>query len=85
MMRYTAVITTFADFDGKWLTTGEVDVVKLVDRAAVDAMVAQRAGDVTIHINAENFGETGYVALHSTELLWADAALLDERDRATVH
>lgn len=84
-MRYTAIITAFADFDGRWLTTGEVDVVKVEGRAAVDALVAERAGNVTIQIDAYNFQETGFVPLHSTELLWADASLLDERDRATVH
>lgn len=86
-MRYTAIITHFSRRpDGRWLTTGDFDVFHPESRAELDALVAEHAGGpVTIDIDSCTFHESGYVGLHSTELLWADEKLLDERDRATIH
>lgn len=50
-LKDTAFITIFSLHpDGRWLTTGEQTVIRGVDRAGLDVLVAQHAGPgVRIH------------------------------------
>jgi hypothetical protein len=83
-MFYTAIITHFSEReDGRWLTTGEFEVVRDLERSGVEQLVADRAGpgiqfDVSSHdqmIEAES-------AIGGRDLRWIDHVANAERDRA---
>lgn len=82
---YLVIITEFSERpDGSWLTTGKREVLRNIDRAGVEKLVAERAGQ-GIKITADSDEGEAWTDLHGTELHFADDAVLVERDHATIH
>jgi len=82
---YLVIITEFSERpDGSWLTTGKRKVLRDIDRAGLEKIVAAHAGP-GITISADSAEGEAWTEMHGTELHFADDAVLVERDHATIH
>jgi hypothetical protein len=75
-MIFTAFVQYYAQHDdGRWLTTGRLEVLPDLDRAGVERLVAERAG-TGIQIRATSGDVEGATEVGGSTLFWDDDALL---------
>ena len=83
-MLYTLNITEFSERpDGQWLTTGGLQLIPNLDRAAVERLVAERSGPgIKFSVWASVGTEEAETSVGGTKLRWLeDETILEARDR----